>query len=77
MPPSKFEADNSYTDQEIVDLYRQMIARGAVAGEEYDIRGRRVRFPGIKTALDVINAFESRIAAAEGPAHNLARLNRS
>lgn len=70
---AKYSASDTYTDQEIVDLYRQLIARGAVSGEEYYIGNRRIRFPGIDNALKVIQSFEARAAASSGIAFNLAR----
>ncbi len=74
----KYEAPATYTDQELVDLYRHLLARGAVAGEEYQIGTKRVRFPGAETALNVISRLEAKIAAeTSGPAITLARLHRS
>lgn len=73
---TKYEAADTYTDQEIVDLYRQCLARGAVSGEEYYIGNRRIRFPGVDKALQIIQAFEARAADSSGLAMNYARLNR-
>lgn len=74
----KYEAQATYTDQELVDIYRQLIARGAVSGVEYQVGTKRVRFPGITEALKVIDALEAKIAAESSrPAYTLARLRRS
>ncbi len=73
---TKYEAADTYTDQEIVDLYRQLIARGAVSGEEYYIGNRRIRFPGLDNALKVIREFEQRVSESTGIASNRVRLVR-
>lgn len=76
MSTTKFEANDAYSDEELLALYRELIARQAVAGVEYDIRGRRIRFPGMAEARAMIDWLEARIGAAEGPAVNVARLHR-
>lgn len=85
--PSQYEADATYTDAELLAIYRELIARGAKAGVEYDIgshgRGRRIVFPGMKEAREMIEWLEDRIAdeelatAAVGGAQNLAVFNRA
>ena len=85
--PAAYEADNAYTDAQLVAIYRELIARGAKAGVEYDIgshgRGRRIVFPGMKEAREMIEWLEDRIAdeelatSAVGGAQNLARFQRA
>jgi hypothetical protein len=76
MTTEAFDLPPDYTDQEIVAAMRGAIIRNLVAGEEYYIRDRRVRFPGLDAITKQIAYFESRISAASGPAVNYAKVVR-
>ena len=78
MAVENYETPPDVTDAEIVAHFRYMLTRGAVAGVEYEIRGRRMVFPGVEAALKIIKEFEARIAADNGGGMvtNYARLNR-
>ena len=73
-----YEVPPDVTDADIVAHYRYALTRGAVAGVEYEFRGRRMVFPGVEAALKIIREFESRVDAENGGAmvSSLARINR-
>ncbi len=55
----------TYTDQEIVDLYRQGLAEGS-AGQTRTIRGKTIVYPSAEVMLKVIKEFEGRVINASG-----------
>lgn len=70
MTATKYVADFTYTDAELLALYRQCLARISVSGQEYQIQ-----IPGggtqTYTSADVskvaalVNEYEGKVAAAD------------
>jgi len=73
---AKYEAEFTYTDQELLDLYRQALAKISVAGQDYMIAGRRLTQANLKEVREQITWLEGRVNQASGIAANFARLNR-
>lgn len=51
----------TYTDTELLKLYRWALANGA-AGTERSIAGRAIKFPDVETIFATIERLEQRIA---------------
>ena len=72
-----YEASNTYTDAALLALYREALARIAVSGQSYTIKGRTFSMANLKEIREQIAWLESRVAtASEGPVQNVARLKR-
>lgn len=54
-----------FTDADIVNAYRQLLFRGAVAGTTYQIGTRSITYPGPEVAMKVISWAESRADNAD------------
>lgn len=72
---AKYEASYTYTDAELLALYREALARLS-QHQSYTIMGREFVLADLQYVQDMIQWLESRIAHASGPADNYARLNR-
>jgi len=73
--PAKFAADHTYTDQELLDLWRQCHAAISVMGQSYEIGDRVYTAANSQEVIRNIQFYESRVNAASGsnPSQILAR----
>lgn len=73
--PAKFAADHTYTDQELLDLWRQCYATVSVMGQTYVMGDREWTAADNAEIIRNIQFLESRINAASGanPSQILAR----
>lgn len=78
MTIENYETPPDVTDAEIVAAARYALTKAFAVGQEYEYRGKRFVFPGIKDAMEIIREFEARVDAASGGGMvtNYARLNR-
>lgn len=75
--PEAYSTSNTYTDAELLALYREALARISVSGQSYVINGRTFTMASLKEIREQIVWLEGRLAAADGPATNVAQLRRS
>lgn len=72
MPASKYAADFSYTDQELLDLFRECFAAIAVRGQSYQMNigggTRMFTEANIKEVRETIDWLEDKVAAEESTA---------
>lgn len=61
---AKLTAD-TYSDQELLDLYRQGIAEGS-AGQTRTVRGKTITYPSLREMWALVKELEMRIAATSG-----------
>lgn len=66
---AKPTASYTFTDQELLDLYRQAYAEIAVTGQDYMIGSRRFTAADLSKIAEQISWLESRIEAASGGLH--------
>lgn len=65
---SALTADDEYTDEALLALYRQALARGAVMGTTLDLGGGRTMVcPSAKELRDTIDWLEKKIASDATP----------
>lgn len=81
MPDSKYTAENNYSDDELLALWRECFARISVSGQSYqmNIGGGTRMFTGanVKEVRDNISWLERRIDIASGQTSvNYARMTR-
>lgn len=76
MPATKYEADFTYTDAELLALYRAALARISVSGQEYTIGNRTFIAADLAEIRQMISWLEPRVNASSGPAANYARIKR-
>lgn len=77
--PEKYVAANSYSDAELLALYREAAARLSVSGQTYQIAGRMYTAADLDKIWEMIERLEARIAAASatpGSKTNLAKFGR-
>lgn len=74
---TKVTTANTYTDAELLALFREGVALIAATGQNYQIMGRTFTAASLPSMWDTIERLETRIAAAAtGLATNYARLVR-
>jgi hypothetical protein len=74
---TKVTTANSYTDAELLALFREGVALIAATGQGYTINGRTYTAANLPAMRDTIDWLETRIASSEsGLATNLVRLVR-
>lgn len=75
---TKVTTANSYSDAELLALFREGAALIAATGQSYQVAGRTFNAASLPVMWDTIERLEARISAASsGPiATNLARLVR-
>jgi hypothetical protein len=74
--PSPYEANHTYTDQQLLDLWRECHARISVSGQSYSLAdGREYTAADAGKVLGFINYYQQRVNAASGsnPSQILAR----
>ena len=77
MPTTKPAADFTYTDQELLNLWREALAVISIKGSSYKIGSREYTFHDLDHVLAMVKYFEERVAAeTTGIAVNLARFDR-
>jgi len=76
--PSSYSARATYTDQQLLDLWRECAARIAQNGQEYVIDGRTYRNVDADEVRNNIAYFEGRVSAANqtAPYQILAKMRR-
>ena len=74
---AKFKAQETYTDPELLELYRQAMAKISI-GEEYTIGGRTLKSADLQAVRETIDWLEQRIQASSTTGSNtaLARFGR-
>lgn len=74
--PTKYVANFAYTDQELLDLWRECHASITVKGQEYFIGDRKFTAVDSAEVLRNITFYEQRVNAASGssPSQILARM---
>lgn len=74
---TKVTTANTYTDAELLALFREGVALIAATGQSYQIAGRTYTASSLPAMRDTIDWLESRISATDyGISSNLARLVR-
>lgn len=75
---SKYEAANTYTDAELLALYREAAARVSVSGQSYKLGTKEFTAADLPEIRRMIDWLDQRVnaAAGQGMAHNVARLKR-
>lgn len=74
--PAKFATTNSYTDAELLALFREAYAQIAATGQSYKIGTREYVAADLADIREEIAWLDSRINSDTAPAVNLARLAR-
>jgi len=75
---SKVTTANTYSDAELLALFREGVALIASTGQSYQIAGRSYNAASLPAMRDMIDWLEGRIAAeSSGLATNYVRLGRS
>lgn len=74
MPTTKPAADFTYTDQELLDLWREALAIVSIRGKSYQIGRRMLTAHDLQEIREMVTYFEERVAAASGLSVNLARM---
>ena len=73
---AKLAAEFTYTDSELLDLYREAYAKLSVLGQETQLLGKRVTRADLSQIKDQIEWLEQRVDAANtsrGPNRNYAK----
>lgn len=73
---AKYEAEYTYTDAELLALYREAIARVSVSGQSYEIMDRVFTAADLGALWKTVTELESRISAASGPSDNVVNFRR-
>jgi len=73
---AKYEAEYSYTDAELLALYREALARISVSGQSYEIMDRVYTAADLPALMNMVARLEARISDASGPAQNLVNFRR-
>ena len=74
---TKVTTANTYTDAELLALFREGVALIAATGQSYQISGRTYTAANLPSICDTIDWLEGRISAeANGLVTNYARLER-
>ena len=74
---TKVTTANTYTDAELLALFREGVALIAATGQSYQISGRTCTAANLPSMRDTIDWLEGRISAeANGLVTNYARLER-
>ena len=74
---AKYAATDTYTDQELLDLYREAYARISVSGQSYEIAGRVFKMADLRFIQQQIEWLERRIdTAAAGITSNQVHFRR-
>lgn len=78
MPATKYAADFTYTDQEILNLLREALAAVTVRGQSTIVMGREFNAANLSELQGAIETYEQRVNAADatGPAVNYATFSR-
>jgi hypothetical protein len=74
MPTVKPTADFTYTDQELLNLWREAHAVCSVRGQSYTVLGQTVTSFDLEAIRKQIEFYEARVSAANGLSVNLARM---
>jgi len=74
---TKVTTANTYTDAELLALYREGVAQIAATGQSYQIAGRTYTAASLPALRDTIDWLESRISSEQGMATNYVKLVRS
>ena len=75
---TQYEANFTYTDQQLLDLFRECLARIAVSGQSYQMPGGRMFTAANLTEVrNMVSYYEAKVGQASGTGStNYARLKR-
>lgn len=73
---AKYEAEYTYTDSELLALYREAMARISVSGQSYEIGDRVFTAADLPAVRQQIEWLESRVNSASGSVDNLVNFRR-
>lgn len=74
MPSAKPAADYTYTDAELLALWREAVAVISIKGKSYQIGSRTYTFHDLDHVQAMVEYYERRVDAASGMSVNLARM---
>ena len=63
MPTTKPTASFTYTDQELLDLWREALAVISIKGNRYRIGNREYEFHDLRHAREMVEYYERRVNA--------------
>lgn len=67
MAATKYVAGFTYTNAELLALYRECAARISVSGQEYELNGRRYTAADAQEVRQTIDWLQTKVDAESGP----------